>query len=591
MFVEPALRQGNPAGRNLIVCSDGTGNAGGKTRGTNVWRIYNAVERRGAPVEQIAFYDDGLGTDDWKPLKIAGGAFGLGFTQNLVDLYSFLALNHQPNDRIYLFGFSRGAFTVRTIAGILLKCGLLDRSHFLAAERPEKLVRRIIKAYRAIGATDNQQEGPKLDTLREEFPELEHEVEIEFIGVFDTVDAVGIPFDELRKPIDWISRNCFHRRLYDFRDRILGARVRKGAQALSIDDERKTFHPNVWEPAPGRIDQVWFAGAHSNVGGGYPRDAVSLVALEWMLGHAEAAGIYFVPEALKQQLRSGATQPTSFAQAAVEYDAIERGFGTADVHGKVYNPRKALGIFYRYAPRDLFPRDPALRDLLHAPQIHASVFERIARGTERYAPRVIPPEAGVAYSHSGPYSKPLVKALPALDDSDRQRIRSLTGARTTTYGVFAWLAGFLTIVIAAALFALDIPEAGAGLSWVKVLLPSFAEGIVDLIAALPATFAATALVFVTLIAASSVLRSATQAASFAGWRRALERAGWADPGLSGATSPAASDALAIRARTIVRGLRIATVAAAVAAVVLVAAVDWPPLKSEGTPAVSAGGDR
>ena len=121
--------QSNP--RNLIVCSDGTGNAGGKGRGTNVWRIFNVVERRQAPVEQIAFYDDGVGTEDWKPFKILGSAFGWGFTRNLIDLYSFLALNYRAGDRIFLFGFSRGAFTVRTLAGIITKCGLLDRRHIL----------------------------------------------------------------------------------------------------------------------------------------------------------------------------------------------------------------------------------------------------------------------------------------------------------------------------------------------------------------------------------------------------------------------------------------------------------------------------
>ena len=108
-------------GRNLIMCSDGTGNSGGKTLGTNVWRIYNAIDRRNEPVEsvQLAFYDDGVGTDDNKIMKAVGGAFGFGFRRNVQDLYGFLLRQYQPEDEIFLFGFSRGAYTVRAFAGML----------------------------------------------------------------------------------------------------------------------------------------------------------------------------------------------------------------------------------------------------------------------------------------------------------------------------------------------------------------------------------------------------------------------------------------------------------------------------------------
>jgi uncharacterized protein (DUF2235 family) len=233
-----------PGSRNLIACSDGTGNAGGKSRGTNVWRIFNAVENRDAPVEQIAFYDDGVGTEDWKPARLLGGAFGWGFTRNLIDLYSFLALNYRSGDRIYLFGFSRGAFTVRTLAGIITKCGMLDREHLLDERDPGKVVRQLVRAYRrlAAGFTD-----ASLAALQKRYPELTQPVQIEVVGVFDTVDAVGVPIAELRRPLDWLTRQVFRRRLYGFSDRILSPQVRCGCQALSIDDERKTFHPNVWE--------------------------------------------------------------------------------------------------------------------------------------------------------------------------------------------------------------------------------------------------------------------------------------------------------------------------------------------------------
>ena len=122
--------------KNIVVCSDGTGNSGGKKYGTNVWRIFNAVDRHRDDVEQITFHDDGVGTDKLRWLRVLGGAFGLGLTQNLRQLYTFIVTNYEPGDRLYLFGFSRGAFTIRSLAGMICRCGLLEREGFLNRPRP-----------------------------------------------------------------------------------------------------------------------------------------------------------------------------------------------------------------------------------------------------------------------------------------------------------------------------------------------------------------------------------------------------------------------------------------------------------------------
>src|SRR4051812_1845331 len=99
--------------KNIVLCSDGTGNAGGKGYGTNVWRIYNAINHQPRPdLQQVAFYDDGVGSQDYKFLRAIGGAFGWGISDNLRQTYAFLMLHYRPGDRIYLFGFSRGAFTI-----------------------------------------------------------------------------------------------------------------------------------------------------------------------------------------------------------------------------------------------------------------------------------------------------------------------------------------------------------------------------------------------------------------------------------------------------------------------------------------------
>src|SRR3954469_24949288 len=111
------------AGRNIVLLSDGTGNAAGKLFKTNVWRTYQALDL--SSINQIAFYDDGVGTSSIKPLAILGGAFGWGLKRNVLALYRFLCEAYQPGDRIYLFGFSRGAFTVRMLAGLIASKGVL----------------------------------------------------------------------------------------------------------------------------------------------------------------------------------------------------------------------------------------------------------------------------------------------------------------------------------------------------------------------------------------------------------------------------------------------------------------------------------
>ncbi len=358
--------------KNIVICSDGTGNSGGKKRGTNVWRIYNAVNRYRTDVPQITFYDDGVGTDTLRWARSLGGAFGWGLSRNVRQLYAFLVMNYEPDDKIFLFGFSRGAFTVRSLAGMIIRCGLLKREHYLQASlgKRNRMLKQILRAYRS----ESKEAGERMQNLLALQP-----IEIEFIGVWDTVDAVGLPFDELRG-LDWGWRKLFGVRLWGFHDRRLSRKVKYGYQALAIDDERRTFHPNVWKPREG-IEQVWFAGVHSNVGGGYPKDAMSFVPLDWMMGNAEAHGLGFI-----------------------EGRRDEFGWDT-DVHGRLYDSRGGLGAFYRYAARNLGTQ----------PAIHASVFERIARGTDNYAPKVITerlegnndldqPNYTVAWTDKGPYA-------------------------------------------------------------------------------------------------------------------------------------------------------------------------------------------
>jgi len=198
----------------------------------------------------------------------------------------------------------------------------------------------------------------------------EAKVDIRFIGVWDTVGAVGVPFDEMK---EWLSRFF----PVWFTDNTLGPEVTRACHALSIDDERRTFYPELWNEQNGRdlrIKQVWFSGVHSNVGGGYPKQGMSLVTLDWMLTEAGEAGLRFIDEDL---------------EFVHEHQ---------DVHDKLYDPRSGLALYYRWAPRDI--HHLCREHKITLPRIHVSVFERIANGTDGYAPGNIPYQCAVDTSGS-----------------------------------------------------------------------------------------------------------------------------------------------------------------------------------------------
>lgn len=375
--------------KNIIVCSDGTGNTAIKGRGTNVFKLFEAVDLNSHRYDpslkpQVSIYDDGVGTERFKPLKLLGGAGGFGLSRNVRQLYKELCRIYDPEDRIFLFGFSRGAFTVRTLAGLIAACGLLKVDVLHDSDTLERRVVEAYKAYRRRYRTSLMKlvlGEPKHDEL-ERFKETHsHGNErIAFIGVWDTVDAVGLPL-----PIaDFVNRFVYQ---FKFPNLTLSPSVDRAYHALAIDDERESFHPLLWDeprraaPSKQIIQQVWFAGAHSNVGGGYPKQGMSLVALDWMMTHAETAGLRFIS-----------------AQRANYRDR-------ASVDDKLYDPRSGLGIFYRWMPRDVAA---ICRERGNHPTVHSSVLERAAHGTEDYSPGNLPPNASVDFTRTGDDAKDAV---------------------------------------------------------------------------------------------------------------------------------------------------------------------------------------
>lgn len=382
--------------KNIVLCSDGTGNMDIKNRGSNVFKLYEAVDIHGnkrVPYNrrpQIAFYDDGLGTKFGR--RICGQAFGLGFGENVRRLYTMLAHVYFPGDRIYLFGFSRGAYTARTLSGMIQHCGVIDGRGFSNNEDLEKSVEALWKEYRAQvwprrwwKHEDVLKDIEKIDVLpKEPIPfMLYRNVPIEFIGVWDTVGAIGIPF---RK----VTKKCplFRKWFYWFENQKPGDEVKKARQALSIDDERTSFHPELWDEngaEKGKIKQVWFAGSHSNVGGGYPKQGMSLVALDWMMAEAEVSGLRFIREDRK-------------------YVKTHQ-----DVHDKLYDPREGLGTMYRWSPRNI--ECLCSKSNCETPKIHISVFERMDFGTGGYAPGNIPHTFEVVATRTDPFGLSKIKPL------------------------------------------------------------------------------------------------------------------------------------------------------------------------------------
>jgi hypothetical protein len=379
--------------KRIVICSDGTGNSAIKGRGTNVFKLFEAVDldtHRFDPdaTPQIAIYDDGVGTESFKPLKILSGATGWGLSRNVKHLYKELARVYDPGDDIYMFGFSRGAFTVRTLVGFIQTCGLVDPDRLQPQTfgALQKVVNKGYKAYRACYRPALWRLiAPKRTDANQKF-RTEHsraaDIPIRFLGCWDTVDAVGLPF----RLSDVINATLYQ---FKFSDRKLSPLVQRACQALAIDEQRESFAPLLWEEGPrdrSRIRQVWFAGAHSNVGGGYPKQGMSLVALDWLLSEAERPLASPSPDGFDSATRRGLRICASERQSFREH---------ASVDDKLYDPRSGTGIFYRWKVRDIASLC-ALNNV--RPQIHVSVLERIAHGTDDYSPGNLPSNAEVVFT-------------------------------------------------------------------------------------------------------------------------------------------------------------------------------------------------
>lgn len=272
--------------KRLIVCFDGTWNAEDSERSeTNVAKIARAIRGSSGDMPQLCMYLRGVGTSGTELQRLIAGAIGMGVEDNIRSAYMFLAQNYLPSrkengrdveaDEIYLFGYSRGAYTARSLAGFINSCGLLKRQslgHILAAWK-----------YYQSGGKRSPEDFIKKNAERGVQTHLD--AIIDFLGVWDTVGALGIPVGLLGQ---------FSKGIHAFHDTEPCKRVRFGAQALAIDESRDEFVPTLWtgKAHPGtEIEQVWFAGAHADVGGGYSDRGLADISLHWMASRAMSRGL------------------------------------------------------------------------------------------------------------------------------------------------------------------------------------------------------------------------------------------------------------------------------------------------------------
>ena len=309
--------------KKLVVCCDGTWNT--PRTDTNIFRTYSFLRGRlGQPTEVshkqgtrtcagpaadgsdvVLFYDEGVGTQ-WFDRLIGGGA-GIGLSENVREAYHFLGHNFEPGSEIYVFGFSRGAYTARSLCGFIKAAGLLVTPSVKDVWRA--YMERYVTAHAP--AIASRSAGLSLDGVRDWFVRKAGEavghlggtevaklptygdVKIKFIGVYDTVGALGVPIPAVAK---------VNEPIVGFHDTTLGTTVESAVQALAVDEKRGPYAPTLWTRAANAVAvagqsvlQVWFPGVHSDIGGGYSDKGIGDITWDVMMRQAAGHGLVIDP--------------------------------------------------------------------------------------------------------------------------------------------------------------------------------------------------------------------------------------------------------------------------------------------------------
>jgi len=378
--------------KSIVLCLDGTGNQYGENN-TNVVLLNRVVERS---ERQLVYYDPGVGTASLKPTltslarywqRAIGLAFGYGLEQNVIEAYRYLMNTVEPGDTVYLFGFSRGAYTARVVAALIHAVGILPKNH-------DNLIGSALGVLKTKGF-----DRPRLLGFRAQF--ARHDTQGELIrprvvlGLWDTVSSVSWVFDQVS--YRYTTRN---------------PSVGVARHAVALDERRAFFRTNLLKPWTRKneagevtsqdLKQVWFAGVHSDIGGGYPMQESGLakLTLEWMMVELQGYGLRFTEEAeaLLYPGTSGPLVPAARGASPVppdplgpRHNSLQGPWWACEFWPKQpWDPRtrKTHLRFNRGRTRWVPTAEPGTLDL-PLPVLHASVIERL-EGSD-YAPSNLPP--------------------------------------------------------------------------------------------------------------------------------------------------------------------------------------------------------
>lgn len=322
--------------KRIILCCDGTWNEP-QENPTNIVKIARAIQPMAEDGRhQVVFYDQGVGTFG-RVDRFFGGAFGMGVARNVLRAYRFLVHNYQRGDEIYCFGFSRGAYTARAVVGMVHALGLVSKPQ----------LHELGEAYRYYRSAPEQRAKKGVNNPYQH----NYRPAIRMVGVFDTVGALGVPV---------LALNHWGRSRIGFFDTHLSPLVKYAYHALALDEKREPFAPDLWtgEVQPDQqVEQCWFAGVHSDIGGGYPRSGLSDTCLEWMLEKARALGLSFDKFYLEQQLHPDPMQRehNSYTLPYRMLALLNNGVYIRRIYGR--SDEAAMGI-----------------------RVHSSVYQRIKSG-------------------------------------------------------------------------------------------------------------------------------------------------------------------------------------------------------------------
>ena len=369
--------------KTVVICSDGTGNSDTGVP-SNVRRIYDLIVQDGP--SQVATYDSGVGTEPRRPGQglvgywrehAAALCFGDGVSQNLLELYVYLIEHYEPGDRVFLFGFSRGAFTVRALAGMVHVCGLLRRENISQARRAVQLYEgseaRIIEERRRRGLPPHfgcdETDHAALDPVAMEFKTRTGQpCAVDFLGLWDTVKAYG-----------WLNPKSFPALRHN-------PSVRAVRHAPALDERRALFKMTGWGDRHPGVQEVWFAGDHSDVGGGH-RDGNSPLAdasLRWMLGEATQHGLSLNGDKARE-VRGVEERSAEAPRTAAKDLWLRSGFVALDcaprieLDNAVYPPVRRKRVLWSDGARR--PGDHRFGDAVF---VHHTVDARLRAGDARY---------------------------------------------------------------------------------------------------------------------------------------------------------------------------------------------------------------